>query len=145
MFCPLCGEETHNALEQQQHDMTHTKEEWDLFEKEQMNRQNQIDSQQKIPVQTVFTKGLNYSKIYCTEWGISLTDIDVRIDIYNERIDHQPMINPLIAPGPFAKTEFIIENQLITPIVSAKSLHNKLGELITHYEAQKGKINLRNQ
>jgi len=146
MFCPICGKKSANTAEQVNHEKEHSDEEKAEFLQEQKRRseeiKNQKENHQQLPETISFSQGPNFSKIYATQWGLSLTDMDIRIDIFNERINHPPKIDPrnftYVQP-----VEYIIESQVITPIVSAKTLYIKLGELITHYEENVGPISER--
>ena len=150
MFCTICGKECTSAEEQFKHEKEHSVEDKDRFQQEQDRRRQEFESQQQnrqeLPVHTTYTRGPNYSKIYATEWGLNLTELDIRIDIYNERLNHRPMRDPLDPFGkPFQPVEFIIESQIITPIISAKTLHIRLGEIIAHYEKENGELPVRMQ
>tara|TARA_B110000914_G_C15345686_1_gene391380 strand:+ start:266 stop:709 length:444 start_codon:yes stop_codon:yes gene_type:complete len=146
MFCPICGKKSANATEQVNHENEHSDEEKAEFLQEQKRRneeiKNQKENHQQLPEIISFSQGPNFSKIYATQWGLSLTDMDIRIDIFNERVNHPPKIDPRNFTY-FQPVEYIIESQVITPIVSAKTLYIKLGELITHYEENVGPISER--
>ena len=139
-FCPICGKGIANAQEQFDHLHEHTPEEIQQYEAKVKERQKEYMDAQINRENIFFTRGGNFSKIYATEWAISLTDLDVRIDILNERRNHPP--NPLF-PNKNPPVEFIVENQIISPIISAKTLHIRLGELIQMYENQNGEIPIR--
>jgi hypothetical protein len=146
MFCPICGKKCANATEQVNHENEHSDEEKEEFLQEQKRRSEELESEKKnrpqLPELISFSQGPNFSKIYATQWGLNLTDMDIRIDIFNERVNHPPKIDPrnftYVQP-----VEYIIESQVITPIISAKTLYIKLGELITHYEENVGPISER--
>tara|TARA_S200000501_G_scaffold266183_1_gene249925 strand:- start:54 stop:497 length:444 start_codon:yes stop_codon:yes gene_type:complete len=144
-FCGICGKKHANAEEQFAHMKEHTPEEILNYENEHRKRIEEMKEIHNREAQTnqpnlLFTRGPNFRKTYVTEWGISLTDLDIRIDLFNERVNHPP--HPLL-PNQIPPVEFIIENQIITPIVSAKTLYLRLGELINSYEINNGEIPVR--
>ena len=112
-FCGICGKKHENAEEQFAHMKEHTPEEILNYENEHRKRIEEMKEIHNREAQTnqpnlLFTRGPNFRKTYVTEWGISLTDLDIRIDLFNES---KSSPHPLL-PNQIPPVEFIIENKL---------------------------------
>tara|TARA_Y200000002_G_scaffold90122_1_gene72503 strand:- start:460 stop:828 length:369 start_codon:yes stop_codon:yes gene_type:complete len=122
MYCPICGESVDKDSFDEHLLSTHTQEE--VYEVMEVPR----ESERRM------SRGINFQKLYATNFEILETEHDVRLDVLNERRTH---------PAAFGRPEiieFISESQVIMRPAIVKKLYLMLGKFIENNENEQGQL-----